>query len=294
MIDSKKFNVRRLLKKVDPDLVKRLEARIKFKVNKENRSLNKIFIDFGPYPLIKTWQIRKQEKEEIENRILGAKEEGTADQTYVQRNLKKALIENQNKQTLFIAPDEDNYSQHGIRNLVVKYQEFGSTIELDDVTHKESVFYRVNMLEGVLEDFINKLNQQLEPLKDQAQSIDRFSFMFLMIGFFATLLIDLITAYALTIWICIAVSAFYVLILTIVFYRNNQQLKSLHQQIILNMAIMVYLENHSVFLHRGVRAQLGYMGQWIEFRKERRPDNDIAMSGSINPNLTFKRTLHGL
>ena len=97
LIDSKKFNVRKLLKKVDPDLVKRLEARIRFKVNKENRSLNKIFIDFGPYPLIKAWQIRKQEKEEIENRILGAKDnndEGAADQTYVQRNLKKALIEN--------------------------------------------------------------------------------------------------------------------------------------------------------------------------------------------------------
>ena len=42
LIDSKKFNVRKLLRKVDPDLVKRLEARIKFKVNKENRSLNKI------------------------------------------------------------------------------------------------------------------------------------------------------------------------------------------------------------------------------------------------------------
>lgn len=67
LIDAKKFNVRRLLKKVRPELVKRLEARIKFKVNKENRSLNKIFIDFGPYPLIKAWQIKKKEKEQIEN-----------------------------------------------------------------------------------------------------------------------------------------------------------------------------------------------------------------------------------
>ena len=98
---------------------------------------------------------------EIENKILGSRdnnEDGGPDQNYVHRNLKKALLENQNKQTLFIAPDEDNYSQHGIRNLVVKYQEFASTMELDDVTHKESVFYRVNMLEGVLEDFVNKLN----------------------------------------------------------------------------------------------------------------------------------------
>ena len=223
LVDAKKFNVRRLLKKVDPDLVKRLEARIKFKVNKENRSLNKIFIDFGPYPLLKAWQIRKAEKEQIENRILGANEnnEEAEQQNYIQRNLKKALIENQNKQALFIAPDEDNYSQHGIRNLVIKYQEFATTLELDSAIHKESPFYRVNMLEGVLEEFVGKLNQHLEPLKDRAQSIDRFSFMFLMIGFFATLLIDLITAYMFPMWICIAVSIFYVVILAIVFYRNN-------------------------------------------------------------------------
>ena len=99
LIDAKKFNVRRLLRKVDPEVVKRLEARVKFKVNKENRSLNKIFIDFGPYPLLKAWQIKKKDKVEIENRTLDAKEnnEEGADQNYIQRNLKKALVENQNK-----------------------------------------------------------------------------------------------------------------------------------------------------------------------------------------------------
>ena len=111
LIDAKKFNIRKLLKKVDPELVKRLEARIKFKVNKENRSLNKIFIDFGPYPLLKAWQIRKKEKEQIENKTIADKnEEASAEQNYVHRNLKKALVENQNKQALFIAPDEDNYN----------------------------------------------------------------------------------------------------------------------------------------------------------------------------------------
>lgn len=108
LIDLKKFNVRRLLKKVEPDLVKRLESRIKFKVNKENRSLNKIFIDFGPYPLLKAWQIKKSEKERIENHTLDVNDEN--EEYYIHRNLKKALVENQNKQALFIAPDEDNYS----------------------------------------------------------------------------------------------------------------------------------------------------------------------------------------
>ena len=45
--------------------------------------------------------------------------------------------------------------------------------------------------------------------------------MFLMIGFFATLLVDVLTAYMFPIWICIAVSVFYVLVLAIVLYRNN-------------------------------------------------------------------------
>ena len=48
--------------------------------------------------------------------------------------------------------------------------------------------------------------------------------MFLIIGFFATLLIGLITAYLLTIWICVAVSAMYVIVLSMVFYRNNKQI----------------------------------------------------------------------
>ena len=60
------------------------------------------------------------------------------------------------------------------------------------------------------------------------------------------------------------------------------------------MAIIVYLENHSVFLHRGVRAQLGYMGQWIEFQKERRREPELNDNQTIDHNLTFKRTLHGL
>jgi hypothetical protein len=75
-----------------------------------------------------------------------------------------------------------------------------------------------------------------------------------MIGFFATLLIGLITAYLMNMWVPVAVSVFYVLMLALIFYRNNIQLRTLNQSIILNMAIIVYLENHSVFLHRGVRA----------------------------------------
>jgi hypothetical protein len=41
----------------------------------------------------------------------------------------------------------------------------------------------------------------------------------------------------------------------------------------LNMAILVYLENQNVFLPRGIRAQIGYMGNWMELVKERQPDS---------------------
>ena len=163
LIDKNKFNVKKLIKKVDPELLKSFESKIKHKVNKENRSINRIFVDFGPYPLLKLWQISKEEKEIIENANLVEDDE---DQNTAQRHLKKALVENQKNQNLFMAPDEDNYEQHGIKNLVIKYQEFSTTLEIDESIHKESPFYRINMLEGVLEEFLNKLNIQLEPIRD--------------------------------------------------------------------------------------------------------------------------------
>ncbi len=35
------------------------------------------------------------------------------------------------------------------------------------------------------------------------------------------------------------------------------------------MAIVVYLYNQDIFLKRGVRAQIGHMGNWIEITKEK-------------------------
>lgn len=161
---------------------------------------------------------------------------------------------------MFIPPDEDNYRQHGIKNLVVQYDESDSFIDIDDITHKESVFYKVNMLSGVLEEYVNKLNQNLEPLKEQGQMIDRFSFMFLIFGFIATLILAMVMAYLISIWASIAVAGFYVLVLAIIFFRNNKELQFVHQQTVLTMAVITYIDNQNVFFQRGVRAQLGYMG----------------------------------
>ena len=39
----------------------------------------------------------------------------------------------------------------------------------------------------------------------------------------------------------------------------------------LNMAIIVYLTNQNQFRSLGLKAQIGYMGNWIEIIKERTP-----------------------
>ena len=63
------------------------------------------------------------------------------------------------------------------------------------------------------------------------------------------------------------------------------------------MAILVYLENQNVFLPRGIRCQIGYMGNWIELGKERQVTTQTMQQtrvGEIANDATFKRTLQGL
>jgi len=54
--------------------------------------------------------------------------------------------------------------------------------------------------------------------------IDRFSFMFLIFGFIATLIISMLMAYLMSIIASIAVAGSYILILAIIFFRNNKEL----------------------------------------------------------------------
>ena len=59
------------------------------------------------------------------------------------------------------------------------------------------------------------------------------------------------------------------------------------------MALLVYVENQTVFLQRGIRAQMGFIGGWIELRRERKVDTD-QMKNSVQTGATYKRTLDGL
>ena len=58
--------------------------------------------------------------------------------------------------------------------------------------------------------------------------IDRFSFMFLIFGFIATLIISMLMAYLMSIIASIAVAGLYVLVLAIIFFRNNKELQFVH------------------------------------------------------------------
>ena len=43
-------------------LLQELESKIQSKVNNQKRDIKKIFIDFGPYPLSKNWQVKESKE----------------------------------------------------------------------------------------------------------------------------------------------------------------------------------------------------------------------------------------
>jgi hypothetical protein len=95
--------------------------------------------------------------------------------------------------------------------------------------------------------------------------------------------------------VAIVLITLFIIALAITFFRNNRELQRLQKSMMLNMAILVYLENQNVFLPRGIRAQIGYMGNWIELIKERQPDSKSKTIpkriGGFAGDATFKRNL---
>ena len=77
------------------------------------------------------------------------------------------------------------------------------------------------MLDGVLPKFVDKLNQHLEPLKDQSQNIDRFSVLFLFIGFLGTTFLCTIVTIFFGIGIAVILVCLFVLMLGVTFIRNH-------------------------------------------------------------------------
>jgi hypothetical protein len=64
-----------------------------------------------------------------------------------------------------------------------------------------------------------------------------------LIGFIGITILAFIIGYALNFVLGVLLVALYVAALAYTFYRNNKELKILQQALLLNMAIIVYIEN---------------------------------------------------
>lgn len=76
------------------------------------------------------------------------------------------------------------------------------------------------MLDGVLDRFLDELNEHLEPIKDEIQNLDRFAFQFLTIGLFSTMLVSYIMYYMYYFYAFVALILIYLLLLGLIYYRN--------------------------------------------------------------------------
>ena len=83
------------------------------------------------------------------------------------------------------------------------------------------------MLDGPMQSFLDKVNFHCEPLKDHINSIDRFSLLFLLIGFPSTTVLAIITGYLLPLIVPIIIVALFLIGLALVFLRNYIELKLL-------------------------------------------------------------------
>ena len=165
---------------------------------------------------------------------------------------------------MFMPPDENNYKGHGKNNLVVKYEDQTSnTIDISPTIHLHSKFCRTYGIEEPLQNFVSKLNKYLLPLKQQQHIIDRNSVNFLVCGLSLALLVALIVGIIVNPYLALAVIASFLVILSIKFYLNAKKLKEIHKLFLISMALIVYLENQNVFVHYGIKAQMGHLGTWI-------------------------------
>ena len=61
--------------------------------------------------------------------------------------------------------------------------------------------------------------------------------------------------------------------------------------VVFNMSALIYLENQELN-KRGIKIQMGFMGQWIEIIKIKKPPQPESVHSKYNA--SFKRSLNGL
>jgi hypothetical protein len=118
-VETKKFDVEKLIKEkkiLSTDFQIEIISKLKYKINIENKPLNKIMIDFGPYPLKREW-LTKINK----------------DSTQSKKSLGRGRSESKK---VFLPPDEENCPSYGSKTLVIKYE--SSLFNLDPEEHLQS------------------------------------------------------------------------------------------------------------------------------------------------------------
>ena len=116
------------------------------------------------------------------------------------------------------------------------------------------MFYRVNMLDGVMEEFLGKLNSNCGPLREQVLTIDLLSMWFMIIGLVSVTILATVIGYMWSFGYSAGLLFIFILVLLYFLRRNQAKTKVLMQSFILNMAIIIYMENQTVFFKRGIRA----------------------------------------
>ena len=77
------------------------------------------------------------------------------------------------------------------------------------------------MLEGVLDEFIGRVNQHVAPLKERIASVDTLSMLYLIIGLLATAVLAGIVGIVFSYVYTIVILILYLASLFFVFWRNS-------------------------------------------------------------------------
>ena len=109
----------------------------------ENKSIDKVIIEFGPYPLKKDWLVKKNKKNNLNKKSLGR---GRSE-----------------SRKMFLPPDEESDPNYGSRCLVIEYG--SAELSHDKSEHLESKLCKKLNLEQPIKRFVDKFNENVSFFK---------------------------------------------------------------------------------------------------------------------------------
>ena len=76
------------------------------------------------------------------------------------------------------------------------------------------------MLDGVLDKFIEEVNEHCEPIREEILNLDRLSCLLLGIGILGTLVVGILLAFLVSLYAFLVLVILYLITLLCVYYRN--------------------------------------------------------------------------